>query len=177
MTATGTVTEPRGRGRAGRAMVILALVTPLLAGVGAVVAVAAWWLWDDTPDAPRPAAVPCAEALAYGGARLPAGARDAHCTVLSWQDTEYDARFRVSREGLRTWLKATYPDAPEPSGSSCDHPRDRCLDLDFRRGDGGRYAGRVPGRSLPGFGAYAATVEVRFGRAGDAEVSFSAFTG
>ncbi|WP_018547815.1 hypothetical protein [Streptomyces sp. LaPpAH-108] len=67
----------------------------------------------------------------------------------------------MPRAELRSWLKATYPDAPEPSGT-CRPPYDLCLGLGFGQGDG--------------FGADRAEVDVRFMRAGEAEVAYSAFT-
>ncbi|MGV9424306.1 hypothetical protein ACWDO7_08480 [Streptomyces sp. NPDC003656] len=142
--------------------IALVLCTPLVVGVGTVAAVTGWGYAQEPYDVPRPTAVPCARALGYGGATLPAGAHGAQCTVVSWQDTEYYARFRVSRAELRKWLKTTYPDAPEPS-TQCRPPYDLCLGLGFLEGDGVE--------------ADAAEVDARFTKAGDAEVLFSAFAG
>ncbi|MGW4194100.1 hypothetical protein [Streptomyces sp. NPDC005004] len=98
------------------AWIVLALSTPLLIGVGSVVAVTGWGL----------------------------------------------ASFRVPRADLRSWLKATYPDAPEPS-AHCRPPYDLCLGLGFSEGDGVE--------------ADAGEVDAWFTKTGQAEVVFSAFAG
>ncbi|MFI1369147.1 hypothetical protein [Streptomyces griseochromogenes] len=76
-----------------------------------------------------PQKAPCAEALAFGGAKLPKEAHAAHCTVETWLDTSYDASFRMPREGVRDWLRAAYPHAPETDTEYCDDGVDLCLRL------------------------------------------------
>ncbi|MEV6835868.1 hypothetical protein AB0N17_15325 [Streptomyces sp. NPDC051133] len=108
----------------------------------------------------------CAQALAFGGAKLPEGAYDEHCTVEAWLDTSYDATFRMPRDGVRDWLKATYPHAPEPHSEYCDDGADVCLDL-----TGG-------GHDAPPAGADANAVEVdvTYEGHGRALVRFTAYT-
>ncbi|MEU2714484.1 hypothetical protein [Streptomyces sp. NPDC007205] len=131
---------------------------------------------SDHPMGGAPEKASCAEALAFGGAKLPDGAYDAECTVQTWLDTDYVARFRMPRDGVHDWLKATYPDAPEPKEQHC-YPDsvDLCLNLSFNEGFA-HYAGDVPGRSDPGFGAEAADIDVTYEGPDRALVRFSAFT-
>ncbi|GGW62664.1 hypothetical protein GCM10010503_44970 [Streptomyces lucensis JCM 4490] len=163
----------RGRTRWGPVAAVLALPVALLTGL--VVMVVAW-LRPDAPLGGESGEVPCAEALSFGGARLPKGARDTSCTVRSWMDTDYVARFRMPREDVRDWLRATYPDAPDPGTRSCHpHSVDLCLDLGLREEDW-NYAGRVPGRTDPGFGAFTVDVDITCEGRDTALVVFSAFT-
>jgi len=54
--------------------------------------------------------VPCREALRFADQeRLPAGAREAACTMQHGIDTLYDIRFRISRSDLDVWLADTHP--------------------------------------------------------------------
>ncbi|MEU9992296.1 hypothetical protein AB0E10_36875 [Streptomyces sp. NPDC048045] len=129
--------------------------------------------WDPSDDARK---VPCAEALAFGGAELPRGAYDTGCTVRAWMDTDYTARFRMPKDGVGDWLRTAYPHAPAPRTEHC-YPDsvDLCLHLEFEKGYAD-YAGDVPGRSDPGFGAYALDVDVTYEGPDRALVRFSAFT-
>ncbi|MFF1484696.1 hypothetical protein ACIGZH_03905 [Streptomyces sp. NPDC058319] len=164
------------------AAVLAVPIVMALAALGVLVAAAAGEARDEPGD-PRQA--DCAEALAFGGARLPAGAHDARCTVRTWLDTEYEAVFRMPRRDVRGWLRATYPDAPESGTASCvpdsagpagpAGPADLCLDLGLTEGDG-NHAGRVPGSAAPGFGAAAVQVEVVYEGPDRALVTFTAFT-
>ncbi|MFF0963700.1 hypothetical protein ACWDQO_04010 [Streptomyces sp. NPDC003703] len=173
------------------AAVLAAPVAAALAALGVLAAAAAGEARDE-PGGPRQA--DCAEALAFGGARLPAGAHDARCTVRTWLDTEYEAVFRMPRRDVRGWLRATYPDAPESGTASCvpdsagspgsagpsrsagsADPAGLCLDLGLTEGDGNR-AGRVPGSADPGFGAAAVQVAVVYEGPDQALVTFTAFT-
>ena len=110
--------------------------------------------------------VPCSEALAFGGAALPAGARPTGaCTVQGFQDIHYSAAFRMPRTGVQDWLIHTYPDAPAPGTESCvGAEADLCLDLGHEQG-------------LPGsVDAHAVRVRVVHEGAGTALVRFTAFT-
>jgi hypothetical protein len=131
---------------------------------------------SDHPLGGEPEKVPCAEALAFGGARLPKEAYGARCTVQTWLDTRYVARFRMPREAVDDWLEAAYPEAPEPRTKSC-YPEsvDLCLHLDMTAG-GAYYAGEVPGASGPGFGANGVDVDVAWEDGDTALVEFTAFT-
>ncbi|MGW0875754.1 hypothetical protein ACWD3Z_35495 [Streptomyces sp. NPDC002740] len=155
---------PKGRTRWGLVAAVLAL--PILLVVGLLVLVGLWLLTDDEEvDGTRLQKVPCAEALAFGGAELPAGAQDAECTVQSWLDTNYQAEFRMPRAGFDTWLKDTYPQAPGPGGpgtQACAHGSDYCFQLD------------VTGR--PGTAAYYVDMSVTYVNAETARVRYSAFT-
>ncbi|MEU0004181.1 hypothetical protein ABZ079_07740 [Streptomyces sp. NPDC006314] len=156
-------------------MLAVLAVLPAL-GVVWLVAVVVRFAASDYPLGGRPEKVPCAEALGFGGAKLPDGAYDTACTGQAWLDTDYVARFRMPRDGVRDWLKTTYPDAPEPKTRFCGPDSvDLCLNLGFEQG-AGDYAGRVPGRSDPGFGAYAVDIDVTYEGPDRALVRFSAFT-
>jgi hypothetical protein len=140
--------------------VLLALLAlPALALIGLVVLVVIWSR-TDYPLGGAPEKVPCAEALAFGGAKLPDDARDTACTVQAWQDTAYSATFRMPRSGVRDWLAGTYPQAPAET-RFCGQGVDLCLDLN---------------PPLKGMDADAVKVEVVYEGAGTARVSFSAFT-
>ncbi|MFJ1808678.1 MULTISPECIES: hypothetical protein [unclassified Streptomyces] len=156
--------EPGGRTRWGLVAAILALPVSLVVGLVALAVV--WVLTDDEEqDGTRIEKVPCAEALAFGGAELPTGAQDAKCTVESWMDTNYQADFRMPRAAVSAWLTDTYPEAPEPGGpgtQACVHGSDYCFQLD------------VTGH--PGTDAYYVNVNVTYVNAETARVRYSAFT-
>ncbi|MFD9437107.1 hypothetical protein [Streptomyces sp. NPDC060002] len=156
--------EPRGRTRWGLVAAILALPVLLVGGLLVLLVVSV--LTDDEEwDGTRLEKVPCAEALAFGGAELPAGAQDAECTVQSWLDTNYQADFRMPRAGFDAWLTDTYPQAPRPGGpgtQACAHGSDYCFQLD------------VTGH--PGTAAYYVDVNVTYVNAETARVRYSAFT-
>jgi hypothetical protein len=96
--AAGGLPGARGGTRWGVFAALMALPALFLAGL---VVLVVWWVRSDSPLGGGPHGVPCAEALAFGAARLPAGAHDGHCTVESWQDTHYSALFRMPRDGVR----------------------------------------------------------------------------
>ncbi|MDX5569717.1 hypothetical protein PYK79_49455, partial [Streptomyces sp. ID05-04B] len=150
--------------RWGLVAAILAL--PVLLVAGLLVLVGIWVLTDDAEaDGTRLKDVPCAEALAFGGAGLPADVRDAKCTVQSWLDTDYQADFRMPRGSVRAWLTDAYPEAPGPGGpgtEACGAGVDYCFQLD------------VTGR--PGVDAYYVNVNVTYENAETARVRYSAFT-
>ncbi|MEU4872641.1 hypothetical protein [Streptomyces sp. NPDC021608] len=162
--AAGRAAPAGGRTRWGVVAAILALPVFLVAGLLALIAV--WALGDDAEtDGTRLRNVDCAEALAFGGADLPAGVRDARCTVQSWLDTNYQADFRMPRAGVDAWLKDAYPGAPGPGGpgtATCGQDAARCFQLD------------VTGR--PGTEAYYVDVSVTYENAETARVRYSAFT-
>ncbi|MEV7079722.1 hypothetical protein AB0N88_14405 [Streptomyces sp. NPDC093516] len=109
------------------------------------------------------ATVPCAEALAFGGAVRPVAAEARDCTVQRGIDTAYAAVLRMPRADVRDWLRATYPDAPEPQtgGGVCG-----ALCLDVTHEDG------LPGTAR----AHVVQVRVEYENAETALVRFSAFT-
>ncbi|MEU3889460.1 hypothetical protein [Streptomyces sp. NPDC029041] len=156
----------RGRTRWGIVLPFLALPVVVL---GVLIAGLFLWAWpdDDEPlgDARRGAAatVPCTEALAFGAAERPAHARVHDCTVQRGIDTSYSAVLRMPREGVRDWLRETYPDAQEPrtGGGACGA---LCLDVTHENG--------LPGTAE----AHVVQVRVEHVNAGTALVRFSAFT-
>ncbi|WP_367321771.1 hypothetical protein [Streptomyces sp. HUAS ZL42] len=160
MALTRDVTT--GRTRWGVVAAILAL--PALGVIGFAVLIAAW-IFSDDPFGAEPKPVPCAEALHYGGAALPAGAQTVGCTEQGFQDTEYSATFRMPRADVGSWLSGTYPDAPAPGTAYCaDEDADLCLALDATKG-------------LPdGVSADAVRMSVVYEDADTALVRFSAFT-
>ncbi|MGI5427435.1 hypothetical protein [Streptomyces sp. CA-179760] len=112
-----------GHTRWGVVLPILAL--PVLVLGFLIIGLFAWALSDeDDPRAGDPSKVPCAEALAFGGAERPANARPGRCTVQHGIDTAYTAVLRMPREDVRAWLRETYPNAPgirtgDPCGALC----------------------------------------------------------
>ncbi|MGZ3100391.1 hypothetical protein [Streptomyces sp. H72] len=157
---------PRGRTRwrlfAGLATLpVLALLPLLVALVGTVLSES-----DGRGEGRAAEHVPCSEALRFGGAALPDGARPVGaCTLQGFQDTHYGAAFRMPRTGVQDWLAHTYPDAPAARRDTCvGGGGDLCLDLG-------------PARGLPdGVGAHAVRVRVEYEAAGTALVRFAAFT-
>ncbi|MFF4562350.1 hypothetical protein [Streptomyces sp. NPDC001435] len=152
----------RGRTRWGVFAAVLALPALILAGL---VAMVIRFMTSDYPLGGEPEAVPCTEALAFGGAKLPKGAYDGQCTVQTWLDTDYHAAFRMPRAAVRTWLTDTYPEGPQPGTDLCDTGADLCLNLNTQFATPPDDAG-----------ADAVTVNVTYEDAGTAVVSFSAFT-
>jgi hypothetical protein len=140
---------------------IMALPALILAGVAAM---AIRFMTSGHPLGGAPEKVPCAEALDFGGARLPKGAYEAECTVQVWLDTEYDVEFRMPRADVVRWLKRTYPVAPEPGAESCDDGADLCLHMNS--------AATVP----PGVDADAVEIDVTYEEPATARVTFFAFT-
>ncbi|MFD9321172.1 hypothetical protein ACFWDQ_26495 [Streptomyces sp. NPDC060053] len=155
---------PRGRTRWGVVAAVLALPALLVGGL--LVLIAVWLLTDDEEvDGARLKKVPCAEALAFGGAELPTGAEDAECTVQSWLDTNYQADFRMPRAGFDAWLADTYPEAPSaggPGAQTCVQGSDYCFQLDVTE--------------HPGAEAYYVDVNVMNVNAETVRVRYSAFT-
>ncbi|OXY97619.1 hypothetical protein BEK98_08665 [Streptomyces diastatochromogenes] len=145
----------------------------LFALVGALPVLVLGWLavvvvrfaTSDYPLGGGPEKVPCAEALDFGGAKLPEGAYDTECTVQAWMDTDYEATFRMPRAGVRDWLTGTYPKGPAPGTELCDESADLCLNLDSDE--------HAP---PAGVDANAVVVNVTYEGPDTARVSFSAFT-
>jgi hypothetical protein len=119
---------------------------------------------SDHPLGGAPEKVPCAQALDFGGARLPDGAFEGRCTVRTWLDTDYEAEFHMPRAELWTWLKHTYPGAPAPDTVSCVGGADFCVNMNG------------PDTAPPGVDADGVVVEVTYEDPGQALVRFSAFT-
>ncbi|QTD99884.1 hypothetical protein [Streptomyces cyanogenus] len=111
---------------------------------------------SDHPLGGAPEEVPCAEAPAFGGAKL--------------------RGFRMPRKDVRDWLATTCPVGPEPKTQYCSPDFvGLCLHLEFQEGSAS-YARLVPGAAGPGFGAHAADVTVTYEGPERALVRFSAFT-
>ncbi|MEU1401806.1 hypothetical protein ABZ471_05455 [Streptomyces sp. NPDC005728] len=152
----------RRRTRWGLVAVLAAL--PALIVVW-LVAMVVKFATSDYPLGGGPEKVSCAEALDFGGARLPEGAYDAECTVRAWMDTDYEATFRMPRAGVHDWLTGTYPKGPAPGTEFCDEGADLCLNLDSEDNP-----------PPPGVGANAVVVNVTYEGTGTARVDFTAFT-
>ncbi|MER8221478.1 hypothetical protein ABTZ58_12990 [Streptomyces sp. NPDC094143] len=152
------------RGRTRWGLILPFLAVPVLVLGFLVIGLFMWARPDENGDdrAGRAATVPCAEALAFGGAGRPASAEVRGCTVQRGIDTAYTAVLLMPREDVRGWLHTTYPDAPAPrTGGSCG-----ALCLDVTHGEG------LPGTA----GAHVVQVRVEYSNAGRAQVRFSAFT-
>ncbi|MFG3202147.1 hypothetical protein [Streptomyces sp. NPDC048192] len=162
MAARGARAAERGRTRWGTVAAILALPALIL---GCLAVMAVRFATSDHPLGGAPEKVPCAEALAFGGARLPDGAFEGRCTVRTWLDTDYEAEFRLPRTELWSWLRRTYPQAPAPDTGFCvGGGADFCVDMDS--------AATVP----PGIDANAVQIDVTYEGPRQALVRFSAFT-
>ncbi|MFF7737392.1 hypothetical protein [Streptomyces sp. NPDC007984] len=156
----------RGHTRWGIVLAILALPVAVL---GVLITGLFLWAWPDGDEARgdaragAPAAVPCAEALAFGAAERPAHGRARDCTVQWGIDTSYAAVLRMPRADVRDWLRETYPNGPEPrtGGGACGA---LCLDVTHENG--------LPGTA----GAHVVQVRVEYENAETALVRFSAFT-
>lgn len=153
------------RGRTRWELLLPIVAVPVIV-LGALVAGIALWASSGEEHGARTGAaagVPCAEALAFGAAERPRGATVRDCTVQRGIDTSYSAVLRMPREDVRGWLRATYPDAPEPrtGGGVCG-----ALCLDVTRENG------LPGTA----GAHVVQVRVDDVNAETALVRFSAFT-
>ncbi|WP_369196675.1 hypothetical protein [Streptomyces djakartensis] len=153
------------RGRTRWELLLPIVAVPVIV-LGALVTGIALWASSGEEHGARPGAaagVPCAEALAFGAAERPRGATVRDCTVQRGIDTSYSAVLRMPREDVRGWLRATYPDAPEPrtGGGVCG-----ALCLDVTRENG------LPGTA----GAHVVQVRVDDVNAETALVRFSAFT-
>jgi hypothetical protein len=139
------------------------LAVPVLVLGFLVIGLFMWALSDkDDPRAGGPGKVPCAEALAFGGAERPANAEPGQCTVQRGIDTAYAAVLRMPREDVRAWLRETYPNAPEiRTGGPCGA---LCLDVSHEDG--------LPAPAE----AHVVQVRVEYENAETALVRFSAFT-
>ncbi|MFJ4687187.1 hypothetical protein [Streptomyces sp. NPDC088789] len=130
------------------------------------VAVTALYDWsEDVADVAddRVTEVPCAEALGFGGARLPEGAEPGRCTHQAFLDTLYTADFTMPRAAVREWLTRTYPQA-EAVRTSCGEGVELCFDAAWDSG--------LPG----GVEAHAVNARVTCPDARTARVEFQAFT-
>ncbi|MEU6354432.1 hypothetical protein ABZ896_34755 [Streptomyces sp. NPDC047072] len=136
-TQPETVVEQTERGRTRWGVFLAILAVPTLVVAAPIALLVAWLFTDDSVEADVKK-TSCAEALAYGGAKLPTGAYDTLCVVRAGQESRYEATFRAPRDGVDDWLAATYPDAPAPRAERCaTEQTDLCLSLG---------AGEVPGR-------------------------------
>ncbi|MEV6292650.1 hypothetical protein ACWET9_12720 [Streptomyces sp. NPDC004059] len=144
-------------------MVAATLALPVLIMAAAAVMVVRS-ATSDYPLGGAPEKVSCAEALDFGGAKLPHGAFEDGCTVQTWLDTDYHAEFHMPRAQLWAWLRHTYPDAPEPDTDLCLDGADFCVNMDSE--------GTVP----PGIDANAVEIDVTYEGPDQALVRFAAFT-
>lgn len=126
-TDTETVVEQDvpGRTRWGIFLAILALPTLVVA---AVIALLVAWLFTDDSVASDVKKTSCAEALAFGGVKMPTGARDAWCGLDAGPEPRYTARFRMPRADIDAWVAASFPQGPELRTTQCgDDQVDACL--------------------------------------------------
>ncbi|MFJ9148461.1 hypothetical protein ACIRP7_10350 [Streptomyces sp. NPDC102270] len=117
-------TEPGGT-RWGVVLAILAVPTLV---VGALIALGIAWLFTDDSVAADVKKTSCAQALAFGGAKLPAGAYDTWCGIEAGPEPRYNARFRMPRGEIGAWVAATFPEGPRLRTTQCgDAQVDACL--------------------------------------------------
>ena len=132
MTQTQTEIVPEqdvpGRTRWGVFLAILAVPTLVVA---ALLALLIAWLFTDDSVAADVKETSCAEALAFGGAKLPEGAKDARCALEAGPAPSYTARFRMPRAEIDAWVAAGFPQGPELRTTQCGDARvDACLSAD-----------------------------------------------
>lgn len=107
-------------------------------------------------------AASCEDALHYADQDgLPKGAQDAKCTVRAWLDTEYRARFTITRADLDAWPKEAYPGTRLTSEYCSGTPVDVCAHIDLHPEAEG--------------GAMAVDITVQYGEDSTAVVDFSAY--
>jgi len=158
---TETVPEAAGPGRTRWGVMAAILVVPALVVAGLLALLVAWLFTDDSVDTGIQKA-PCAQVLAYGGAKLPTGAYDGSCRRWSGPKFRYEATFRMPRAGVRDWLTATFPDGPQPRSRQCGSETiDLCLTVG---------AGEVPSRDS------ATQVEITYDGPKWAQVRFLGYT-
>ncbi|MEU0412042.1 hypothetical protein ABZ307_30060 [Streptomyces griseorubiginosus] len=129
MTQTQTETVPEqdspGRTRWGIFLAILAVPTLVVA---ALLALLIAWLFTDDSVAADVKQTSCAEALAFGGTKLPEGAKDAWCGLEAGPEARYTARFRMPRAEIDAWVAAGFPQGPKLRTTQCgDAQVDACL--------------------------------------------------
>ncbi|MEU9994424.1 hypothetical protein [Streptomyces sp. NPDC050848] len=106
--ATGKTTGkkvPPVRPRASTWIWVTALVSIVCGGPLALLVWGAM-AWDEMG---KPQPMDCAEAMDWANATMPKSARDPHCTVSNWLDTQVNAEFRMPRAEVAGWLAGTYP--------------------------------------------------------------------
>ncbi|MFE3033350.1 hypothetical protein ACFXKY_17100 [Streptomyces canus] len=158
-TPTETVTEQAEPGRTRWGVLLAILAVPTLV-VAALIALLVAWLFTDDSVAADMQKTSCTQALAFGGAKLPAGARDAWCGIQAGPEPRYEASFRLRREEVGAWVAASYPEGPELRTEQCRSDAiDECL-------NGGPVAGKMS----------AVQIEVTYDGPKWAEVRFVAFT-
>ncbi|MCH0571677.1 hypothetical protein I3F60_20830 [Streptomyces sp. MUM 136J] len=119
--------------------VILALPPSLLADLAAP---AVPFLISDDPLGGTSEKAPCADALAFGGARPPAGVYATGRRVESRLHPYRAGTFRMPRAAVRGWLTGPSPQGGEPGTAGCDHGADLCLELGAEKQGGLRQAPR-----------------------------------
>ncbi|MFF2426297.1 hypothetical protein [Streptomyces mirabilis] len=107
-------------------------------------------------------AASCEDAMRYADQDgLPKGAQDAKCTVRAWLDTEYRARFTITRTDLGAWLKEAYPGTRLTSEYCSGTSVDVCAHIDLHPEAEG--------------GAMAVDLTMQYGEDSTAVVDFSAY--
>ncbi|MET8080465.1 hypothetical protein [Streptomyces sp. NPDC005303] len=122
-----TVAEQGGPGGTRWGVFLAILAVPTLV-VAALIALLVAWLFTDDSVASDVKKTSCAEALAFGGAKLPEGAHDAWCGLDAGPEPRYTARFRMPRDEIDAWVAASFPQGPELRTTQCgDAQVDACL--------------------------------------------------
>ncbi|WP_020119257.1 hypothetical protein [Streptomyces canus] len=126
-TPTETMTEQAGTGRTRWGVLLAILAVPTLV-VAALIALLVAWLFTDDSVAADVKKTSCSEALAFGGAKVPAGTRDAWCGIQAGPEPRYEARFLMPRGEIDAWVAATFPQGPKLRTTQCgDAQVDACL--------------------------------------------------
>ncbi|MDH6568898.1 hypothetical protein M2160_003919 [Streptomyces sp. SAI-117] len=126
-TDTETVTEQDGPGRTRWGIFLAILAVPTLVVAGLIALLVAWLFTDDSV-APEVKKTSCAEAFAFGGAKVPEGMRDSWCGLQAGSELRYEARFRMPRAEIDAWVAASFPEGPELRTTQCGTAQvDVCL--------------------------------------------------
>jgi hypothetical protein len=124
---TGTVAEQAEPGRTRWGVFLAILAVPTLV-VAALIALGIAWLFTDDSVAADVKETSCAQALAFGGAKLPTGAYDTWCGLQAGPEPRYEARFRMPRGEVGAWVAASFPEGPALRTTQCgDAQADVCL--------------------------------------------------
>ncbi|MFJ4201743.1 hypothetical protein ACIP2Y_19195 [Streptomyces sviceus] len=124
---TETVTEQAETGRTRWGVFLAILAVPTLV-VAALIALLVAWFFTDDSVASDVKKTSCSEALAFGGAKLPAGTRDTWCGLTAGPEPRYEARFLMPRGEIDAWVAATFPHGPGLRTTQCgDAQVDACV--------------------------------------------------
>ncbi|WP_053853004.1 hypothetical protein [Streptomyces sp. NRRL B-24085] len=126
-TDTEAVAEQTAPGGTRWGIFLTILAVPTLVVAGLIAVLVAWLFTDDSVEADVKK-TSCAEAFAFGGAKVPEGMRDSWCGLQAGSEPRYEARFRMPRAEIDAWVAASFPQGPKLRTTQCgDAQVDVCL--------------------------------------------------